>query len=118
MRLWGRRVFVSCSTETLAAIFLREPFPHELVLAHRRVVFLPWTCGYHRGATTLLRLRTIRDLDKELQRLLEETIDSRGRRTIDYDHYIRNAQQVRLRPHLLATSTLLPLHCASGGNDL
>ena len=36
--------------------------------------------------------------------------------TIDYDHYI-DAQQVRLRLHQLATSTLLPLRVgASSGN--
>ena len=59
------------------------------MLAHRRKVFLPWTCGYHRGATAVaVALEDDPQLLKGSDWLLEETIDSRERWTIDYDHYI------------------------------
>ena len=66
----------------------------------------------------LLGLRMIRDLHKELQRLLEETID--------YDHCIDVLDVGRLTTTTTSTRstldqaapTLLQLHYASGGNDL
>ena len=68
----GMRVDVSCSTETLAAIFLRA-LPCDLVLAHRRTVFLPWTCGYRRGATAVaVALEDDPRLRQESDRLLYE----------------------------------------------
>ena len=66
-----------------------------------------------------LRLRTIRDLHKELQRLLLEG-------TIDYDHYIDvlNIGQSTTTTTSTRSSldqiapTLLSLHYASSDNDL
>lgn len=72
---------------------LERALPCELVLAHRRAMFHPWTCGYHRGATTVaVALKDDPRLHKECNWLLEETIgvgrsttlDDRLRWTIDY----------------------------------
>ena len=65
---------VRCSTETLAAIFSRA-LPCELVLAHRRAVFHPWTCGYRRGAAAVaVALKDDPRLRQERDWLREETI--------------------------------------------
>lgn len=75
---------------------------------------LAYGCSFPRRVDTvdallrlLLHLRTIRDLHKELQRLLEETIDSRGRWPIDYDHCIHELDAGRSTTTTASTSSTL-----------
>ena len=52
-------------------------------------MFLPWTCGYRRGATAIaVALEDDPRSSLGTAEVLKETIDSRGRWTIDYDHCI------------------------------
>ena len=82
---------------------LERALPCELVLAHRCTAFLPWTCGYRRGATTVtVALKDeprssqgtaeVAGGDDRLARTLDDRLRPLHRRarrwTVDYDHYI------------------------------
>ena len=82
---------------------LERALPCELGLAHRRTVFLPWTCGYRRGATTVVvaleddprssqGTAEVAGGDDRLARTLDDRLRPLHRHarrwTINYDHFI------------------------------
>ena len=96
-------------TDTQHELLIRNPsrhlleraLPYELVLAHRRTVFHPWTCGYRRGATAVaIVLEDDPRLRKERDWLLEETI---GAEDVGRERGTRRADDHRLCQSLPAS---------------